>query len=207
MTINSRQAAQNAVERFMARIMASCEESALHEEDGTSIDLDALVDFVWPDGFFEGSEKDVFCRRRYHSVTSAHDRLIDTLDPAERERLVIIHSIKDRISDELHQLGFVEHHELQSRGCFERTSSYEWQLRRFCDSGPGYISWLHLKWSVAEGGCSPMAEDSDVEQIPMRPCVKFPLGVSSSRASTRDIGCGASGLSSGVASGQPLFRV
>jgi len=209
MTLNSRQATQNAVERFMARIMALCEVSALDEEDGTSINLDALVDFVWPDVFFEGLEKDLFCRRRYNSVTTAHDRLIDTLDPAERERLVIILSLKDRISNELQKLGFVKHHEPQAGGCSERTSSYQWQLRRFCDSEPGRASWLRLNWSVAESGCSPKADDLTpvVQHIPAGPRVQTPQRVSSSLASTYDVVSPSALSSSTAADRHYLFHV
>lgn len=214
MTLNSRQATQNAVEKFMARITTICETSALDEEDGASINLDALVDFVWPDVFFEGLEKNLFCRRRYNSVTTAHDRLMDTLDPAERERLVIILSLKDRISHELQKLGFVELHELQAAGCMERTS-YELQLRRFNDSGPGRASWLHLNWSVAERGCSPQADDltpdvddtPDVEHIPMGPRDATPRGATSSRASTHDVVCDSALSSSTAADRHYIFLV
>jgi len=214
MTLSSRQATQNAVERVMARIRAICEESALHEEDGASINLDSLVMFVWPDAFFEDLEKSSFCKRRYHSVTTAHNRLIDTLDAEERERLVIILSLKDKVSSELRSMGFIEHNELQSGGCFESASTYQWRLRRFCESGPGCASWLNLKWSVAETGCSPgspgLADDvsPDVKHFSVSPCAETPRGANSSRASTRDVACGASALSASTAADrQYFFRV
>lgn len=179
-TLNSRQATQNAVERILSRIMAVCIDSAMAEEDGKSINMDALITFVWPQAVFEGFEKDLFCKHRYKHVTTAQQRLTDTLDPAARERLVIILSLKERIGEELRNMGFSELHDGQVREGTQRSSSYKWQIRRLCDSGPDSASWLHLKWSVAEVGFPPTSGDESVgmeDQI-VCPCARPPRGAS-----------------------------
>jgi len=160
-TLNSRQSIQNGVERIIARIKAICEESAMAAEDRSSINLDALVDFVWPQPTFEGYDKDFFCKYRYTQVTSEEERLADTLDSSERESLVIILSLKEGICEELHKMGF--HEKLQVQGCSAKSPSYEWQIRRFCDSGTDFISWLHLKWSVAEAVGPEQTGDESLE--------------------------------------------
>jgi len=200
-TLNSRQATQNAVERIMARMMAVCIDSAMAEEDGKSINMDALITFVWPQPVFEGFEKDLFCKHRYRHVTTAQQRLTDTLDPSARERLVIVLSLKEKIGEELRKMGFIELDGHQAREGIERVSSYTWQIRSFCDSGPDCASWLHLRWSVVEGvegGFSPGPVDDSVgveDQI-VCPCARTPRGATVSRTSTRDIAFGGSLLSS-----------
>lgn len=185
-TLNSRQASQNAVERIMSRIMAVCIDSARAEEDGKSINMDTLITFVWPQAVFEGFEKGIFCKHRYRHVTTAQQRLTDTLDAAARERLVIILSLKERVGEELRRLGFSELHDGQVQEGTQRSSSYKWQIRRLCDSGPDSASWLHLKWSVPEVGLPPIAGDEsvDMEDEIVCPCAKPPRGASVSRCAT-----------------------
>lgn len=177
-TLNSRQAIQNAVERIIARIKAICEESAMAAEDRTSINLDALVDFVWPQPTFEGFEKELFCKYRYTQVTSEEERLADTLESSERESLVIILSLKEGICEELRKMGFHEKKDLQVQRSSTKSPSYHWQIRRFCDSGTEFVSWLHLKWSVAEAvGFEQTGDESlETEEHLMDPSVERPQG-------------------------------
>lgn len=161
---SSKQVIQEAVKKIVAGIMAIYAESAVAGEDGKSINLDALINCMWPETMFEGFERHLFCEHQYNQVTTAQERLVDTLDVAERERLVIILSLKEGICEALESMGFDGLRKLHQQGCIGKSPSYEWQIRRPCSSGANFTSWLHLKRPVAEADELPTVVD-DFELI------------------------------------------
>jgi len=188
LSLTSRQVTQKAVKKIMAGIMTICEESAMLGEDGTSIDLDDLINCIWPETMFEGFEKHLFCIHHYNQVTTVQERLLDTLGLVEWETLVIILSLKQGICGVLQGMGFEKSRKLQPQGCLGKSPSYEWQIRRFCSSGADFTSWLHLKWPVAQVEEPPIAVDEFVEKEDhlMGP----PRGIRESGRGSRTYACG-----------------
>merc|ERR1712156_1395167 len=73
---------------------------------------------------------------------------MDGLCPEERQILVIILSVKDDLCEALHLMGFSKLQEAHLH--LHANPTYEWRLRRFCDSGAQHATRLYLNWSVAE---------------------------------------------------------
>mmetsp|Transcript_107357 Transcript_107357/g.213119 ORF Transcript_107357/g.213119 Transcript_107357/m.213119 type:complete len:277 (-) Transcript_107357:177-1007(-) len=199
---SSKDVIKKAVKRIMDGIMVIREESVMAGENGSSINLDTLINRMWPETMFEGFERHLFCEHQYNQVTTAQERLVDTLDVAEQERLVIVLSLKEGICEELESMGFNGLRKVQLQGCIGNSPSYEWQIRRPCSSGSNSTSWLHLKWPVAEAGEPPTVVDVDGFQVaetedhptgPPRGTQETGRG---SRVYARDKGCGVSGQQS-----------
>jgi len=127
-----------------------CEASALDAEDRTSINMDMLISSMWPHAEFEGLEKDYFCKHRYKRVADAEEQAMDSLSPKERQILVIILSVKDDICEALHVMGFSELQEAHLHQQPSANPTYEWRMRRFCDSGDQHATRLYVNWSMIE---------------------------------------------------------
>lgn len=150
LTLSSRQCTQRAVQRLMVPIRKLCEESALGAEDSASINMDTLVSSIWPQAEFEGIDKDHFCNLRYNLLANVEEQAMNGLCPEERQTLIIILSVKDGVCEALRLMGFSELQETHLHHQTSANPTYEWRIRRFCDSGLQHATQLIVNWSMVE---------------------------------------------------------